>query len=113
MWSLLVSGQWSSCFLNNDVETCGEGSQVRNVYCLSALDEPVIDDLCAELHGLSPAATQTCTVPCKDQCTLSDWSDWTPCSHTCGPQGGTQMRTRQITGMNLLRSPFFLHYFLS
>ena len=99
LWELgCFSGQWSACFLNNNVESCGQGSQIRNVYCLSSLDEAVLDEFCTDLHGAAPLTSHPCLVPCADQCELSEWSDWTQCTATCGPQGGTQTRTRQITG---------------
>ena len=69
------------------------------MYCLSSLDEAVLDEFCTDLHGAAPPTNQPCLVPCADQCELSDWSDWTQCTATCGPQGGTQTRSREIKGL--------------
>ena len=72
------------------------------MYCLSSLDEAVADELCVDLEGPAPPRKQRCLVPCADQCALSDWTEWTPCTATCGVQGGTQMRSREIIGQGLI-----------
>ncbi len=187
------SGQWSACFPLQAGSTCGAGTRVRNVYCMSALDEAVPDVYCsrgagvdppgetgAEVGGLgvwiwgggvgqgavglsrenrkwdggtagrggyglmvnsdglkhgpicpkmrksllggsramssagknafassqlggvggvpAPESSVTCSVPCPGDCDVSTWTEWTTCSATCGAQGGTQSRTRKITG---------------
>ncbi|XP_022099508.1 thrombospondin type-1 domain-containing protein 7A-like [Acanthaster planci] len=87
------TSRWSKCFLNHGQTDCGQGSHVRTVYCMSALDELLEDEECP---GASPAYQEECRIPCPTDCVISEWTDWGPCSKSCGKKGGTQMRTRQI-----------------
>ena len=77
---------------------CGVGKQVRNVYCISAMDDIMEDTICANLGIPKPTTETSCVEPCAHQCSLSGWSDWGQCTATCGAQGGIQSRTRQIIG---------------
>ncbi len=92
------TGRWSRCFLDSFApDACGDGNQIRNVFCLSSLDDVLADDNCTDI-GEKPVAEQVCRVPCPDECVVSDWLEWGPCSATCGAQGGAQQRIRQIIG---------------
>ncbi len=80
-WSL-----WDPC-----TKDCGGGTQKRTK---SIITQPQ--------HGgqaCPPPAeltqTQACnTQPCPVDCEVDKWTDWGPCSKTCG--GGTQNRTRDV-----------------
>ncbi|XP_038052969.1 thrombospondin type-1 domain-containing protein 7A-like [Patiria miniata] len=87
------TSRWSKCFLNRGQTDCGRGSHVRTVYCMSALDRLLEDEDCP---GSSPAYNEDCRIPCPTDCVISEWTDWGPCSRTCGKKGGMQTRTRQI-----------------
>lgn len=95
----MSTGQWSMCFLQNEASGCGEGKQIRNVYCLSALEEVLPDHNCT---GAKPTTEKRCRMPCNNECTLSEWTQWSQCTISCGPKSGLQTRDRQITGMTLL-----------
>ncbi|VTJ82929.1 Hypothetical predicted protein, partial [Marmota monax] len=46
-----------------------------------------------QTHGMPPLV-QECTVPCREDCTFTTWSKFTPCSRNCE---ATQSRRRQLT----------------
>jgi hypothetical protein len=67
---------------------CGDGIQIRTR-----------DILIQPQNGGSPCLelmeTQTCNLqPCPINCSVSEWSDYGPCSNDCGD--GLQIRTRDI-----------------
>ena len=93
---IFVTGQWSPCFLDSDQGSCGHGVHFRNVYCVSSLDQVVSDRRCPDKP--KPDNRETCRIPCPQQCTVSEWTDWGECSRSCGAMGGVQTRTRRITG---------------
>ncbi|XP_072046339.1 thrombospondin type-1 domain-containing protein 7A-like [Amphiura filiformis] len=88
------STRWSVCFLDHDHTGCGPGTRHRAVYCMSARDELLLDDVCNATS--KPPNMGDCRVPCPSECVVSDWSAWGTCSKTCGKKGGVQIRTRKI-----------------
>ena len=97
--SCVFPGRWSTCLLEDSKTTCGQGSMIRTVYCRSSRDEVVEDDLCAPAE--KPPERSQCKVPCADECVVSDWSDWGPCSKSCFDRiSGLRHRKRQILGKN-------------
>ncbi|XP_064634127.1 thrombospondin type-1 domain-containing protein 7B-like isoform X2 [Lineus longissimus] len=87
-------GAWGKCYLSPGYTDCGPGEMTRVVYCQSAKDEMINSRYCAESE--KPVMSETCTVPCPNDCVVSGWSAWSDCSKTCGVKGGTQSRTRRI-----------------
>jgi Thrombospondin type 1 domain len=77
---------WTPCS-----ETCGKGFQVRTRICLMSNGEkPLIDVKC---EG-DDFESQTCIISeCIDDNGWKEWSDFTPCSKTCGT--GYQVKRRQ------------------
>ncbi|XP_069111486.1 uncharacterized protein [Argopecten irradians] len=74
---------WTECS-----EECGGGITTRSREQLVPGD----DAYCSN----SLTQTDTCnTQSCESNCTVGEWSDWTPCSVTCGP--GSRSRQRDIT----------------
>ncbi|KAJ8049764.1 Thrombospondin type-1 domain-containing protein 7A [Holothuria leucospilota] len=88
------TGAWSICFLNNQNEMCGDGEWYRVVYCISARDTEVDASNCAAEE--QPLSREDCKQPCPEHCIVSEWSKWSPCSVTCGKQGGIQTRWKEI-----------------
>jgi len=75
---------WSTCS-----KSCGGGVSTRT---RSILSQPCDGGAsCPPLKETKDCNTQACVVDCK----VSDWSDWSMCSKTCG--GGTQTRKRVVT----------------
>jgi len=74
---------WSSC-----TKACGSGTQTRT----RSVIKPAVagGKECSVLNE-----TQTCnTQSCSKDCQVSEWSDWSACTKTCG--GGTRIRTRVV-----------------
>ncbi|XP_078583265.1 thrombospondin type-1 domain-containing protein 7A-like [Branchiostoma floridae x Branchiostoma japonicum] len=89
------TGRWSKCFLDFGLDQpCGPGSQIRVMYCKSALDEVLPRENCS--HIQEPQRENNCKVPCPGDCVVSEWSDWGHCSVSCGVKGGFQTRIRQV-----------------
>jgi hypothetical protein len=87
-WS---SSQWSSCI---GTSPCGGGMKHRVVFCKTVDNRWTFFGSCPA--GLKPQSTMNCSVPCPNDCVLSDWAEWGTCSKQCGSQGGVQTRTRRI-----------------
>lgn len=69
-------------------KTCGDGVVKP---CRREIKVPPADGhVCPALEKSIACGT----IPCPVHCTLSSFSDWTPCTKTCG--GGTQARTRSV-----------------
>ncbi|XP_077979023.1 thrombospondin type-1 domain-containing protein 7A-like [Glandiceps talaboti] len=88
------TGRWSKCFVDYGHGDCGPGSQVRVLYCKSSMGEVLEPHNCSHLE--QPTRTKTCRVPCPSDCVVSEWTEWGPCSRSCGKRGGVQSRTRHI-----------------
>ena len=74
---------WSECSA-----TCGGGMQTR--FRLVKKQAENGGKVCPSLTESRTCNTQSCSVDCE----VSDWSEWSTCSATCG--GGIQTRSRTI-----------------
>ncbi|XP_070537085.1 thrombospondin type-1 domain-containing protein 7A-like isoform X2 [Ptychodera flava] len=105
-----ITSDWSICQRSPDVsptitsESCGSsarGIQNRTVFCqvkttniLIDQQNGVVDDSFCEHFSHKPAISQSCRVPCPQDCIVTHFSDWSSCSKTCG--NGTQTQSRRI-----------------
>ena len=64
------------------------------VTCGGADDSPAELSLCLQWEGPMPAQVRGCRVACRDDCTLSSWSSFTPCQGC----GGWRSRSRTLIG---------------
>ena len=71
---------------------CGPGTQTRNVACVDSADEVVDSALCSNIP--EPERSQSCHIPCPNDCVLSEWSAWSLCTERCGGRTGNQTRER-------------------
>ncbi|XP_016380716.1 thrombospondin type-1 domain-containing protein 7B-like [Sinocyclocheilus rhinocerous] len=69
---------------------CGHGKRYRALACLDHLGRLVEPALCR-----SPGYEEdSCHVPCSTDCKLSEWSNWSACSASCG--GGVKVRSQWL-----------------
>ncbi|XP_051957566.1 thrombospondin type-1 domain-containing protein 7B [Xyrauchen texanus] len=69
---------------------CGHGKRYRALACLDHQGRLVEPALCN-----SPGyEEEVCHVPCPTDCRLSEWSDWSACSASCG--GGVKVRSQWL-----------------
>ena len=82
---------WGGCFATG---ACGRGMMSRIVYCGELSGGWASSDMCAGKP--QPPRVKNCTVPCPNDCVLSEWGSWGACSKSCGRHGGVQIRKRSI-----------------
>ncbi|XP_024099324.3 thrombospondin type-1 domain-containing protein 7B [Pongo abelii] len=96
--------KWSPCILvpesvrqgmMGSSEACGKGLQTRAVSCISDDNQSAEMMECLKQTNGMPPLVQECTVPCREDCTFTAWSKFTPCSTNCE---ATKSRRRQLTG---------------
>ena len=80
-------GDWSSCFLNKPDTICGSGNKYKAKMCLALDGSPLPVNFC-ESSGLMKK--DACSVECKSLDNISNWSQWSACSRSCG--NGIQTR---------------------
>ncbi|XP_062384557.1 thrombospondin type-1 domain-containing protein 7B-like [Sardina pilchardus] len=100
--------RWNKCILVPDsvrqalgasTESCGQGLETRGVTCVGADDSPAALSLCLLWGGPMPAQVRACRVACRDDCTLSSWSAFSPCQRC----GDWRSRTRTLIGRSKKR----------
>ncbi|CAG5115297.1 unnamed protein product, partial [Candidula unifasciata] len=76
---------WTSCLVNYGDAECGVGHKERFAFCRNENGEKVDPIVCQEIFGpVTEPMVVSCEIPCDNDCLLSDWSEWTICSTTCG-----------------------------
>uniref|UniRef100_A0A8C1QNP2 Thrombospondin, type I, domain containing 7Ab n=1 Tax=Cyprinus carpio TaxID=7962 RepID=A0A8C1QNP2_CYPCA len=76
-------------------ENCGAGVQTRAISCRQ-LDGTVADVFqCLKFASSMPVMSQPCQLLCRDDCQLSNWSKFSPCTSDCV---GVRTRRRALVG---------------
>eukprot|EP00057_Strongylocentrotus_purpuratus_P035167 XP_797962.2 PREDICTED: semaphorin-5B [Strongylocentrotus purpuratus] len=85
----LTWGEWGEC-----TRPCGGGTQSRHAVCEEGLDPQTCLYLKSTIARNQLIEEQDCnTQSCIETGTWGDWTDWLPCSSTCGSLA-FQMRSR-------------------
>ncbi|XP_034041977.1 thrombospondin type-1 domain-containing protein 7B [Thalassophryne amazonica] len=82
----------------NGTPTCAFGVQIRKVSCVKLDVGPVLNKRCPD--SVRPETVRSCLLPCKRDCIVTPFSEWTACPSTCIPENATaatQSRYRIIT----------------
>ncbi|XP_043930899.1 thrombospondin type-1 domain-containing protein 7B [Protopterus annectens] len=89
-WHILEKGPCE----RNSAE-CGRGSRFQKGVCR---DERGVAVSSAHCSADIPPEHISCDIPCPMDCVLSEWSEWSVCSHSCSSRNveGKQTRTRWI-----------------
>ncbi|MFT7818109.1 thrombospondin type-1 domain-containing protein 7B-like [Arapaima gigas] len=67
--------------------TCAVGIQTRKVACVKMNMGQVIPKRCPE--SSRPDTVRPCLLPCRKDCVVTPFSEWTPCPSTCQPVNAT------------------------
>ncbi|XP_070565080.1 thrombospondin type-1 domain-containing protein 7A-like [Ptychodera flava] len=84
-------GEWTDCKPTSG--DCGQGYKQRPVNCVRSDGVVVSPSNCKDFDVTLSIAT--CDVQCSEDCILSDYSDWSMCSHMCG-MDGHKSRSRTV-----------------
>ncbi|XP_034549450.1 thrombospondin type-1 domain-containing protein 7B [Notolabrus celidotus] len=81
----------------NETPVCVMGVQMREVNCMKMNIGPVQNKRCSD--SARPETTRPCLLPCKKDCIVTPFSEWTACPSSCMPENttaNTQSRYRII-----------------
>ncbi|XP_041421849.1 thrombospondin type-1 domain-containing protein 7A isoform X2 [Xenopus laevis] len=76
-------------------ETCGPGLQARAITCRRKDGAQVEVADCLANAGPLPPLTQSCQIPCQDDCQFTNWSKFSSCNGDCG---AVRTRKRSLLG---------------
>ncbi|XP_004626441.1 thrombospondin type-1 domain-containing protein 7B [Octodon degus] len=76
----------------NGKATCGVGIQTRRVYCVKSHVGQVMTKRCPD--STRPETVRPCLLPCKKDCVVTAFSEWTPCPRQCQPGNATIKQSR-------------------
>ncbi|CAJ1071311.1 thrombospondin type-1 domain-containing protein 7B [Xyrichtys novacula] len=75
------TGHW------NRTTTCVMGVQMREVICMKVTFGPVQNKRCSD--SARPETVRPCLLPCKKDCIVTPFSEWTACPSACMPENTT------------------------
>ncbi|KAI5186224.1 Thrombospondin Type-1 Domain-Containing Protein 7B [Manis pentadactyla] len=84
--ALNVTSGW-----NREV-TCGVGVQTRRVFCIKSHVGQVMTKRCPD--STRPEIVRPCLLPCRKDCIVTAFSEWTPCPRLCQPGNATIKQSR-------------------
>ncbi|XP_074652836.1 thrombospondin type-1 domain-containing protein 7B-like [Tubulanus polymorphus] len=96
--------EYGDCQLLEPNLKCGQGIRKRAIKCVhheSLKKAP--SAVCLNTGQPKPSSKSLCYRPCHNDCVLSPWSEWTPCSKTCGTRKrqGRRSRYRKVVAHSL------------
>ncbi|XP_072300062.1 thrombospondin type-1 domain-containing protein 7B [Eucyclogobius newberryi] len=81
----------------NGTSACAIGVQIRKATCMKINSGQVVNKRCPD--SARPETVRPCLLPCKKDCVVTPFSEWTPCPASCVPENGSvaaQSRYRTI-----------------
>jgi hypothetical protein len=85
---------WSDCDKRDAGSCCGSCHRVRQVACYWVEAGVQVPPFYCTKHLTSrPKDKEDCS-PCRQNCVLSTWAEWSQCAASCGPT--SRFRTRQV-----------------
>ncbi|XP_015252845.1 PREDICTED: thrombospondin type-1 domain-containing protein 7B, partial [Cyprinodon variegatus] len=89
-WGLCTedaSAKINASSFQNWTSSCPVGVQSRNVSCMKTNAGPVTNKRC--LDSSRPETNRPCLLPCKKDCVVTPFSEWTACPTSCLPDNST------------------------
>ncbi|XP_069081179.1 thrombospondin type-1 domain-containing protein 7B [Pleurodeles waltl] len=74
----------------NGAATCGVGIQTRKAFCMKNIAGQVTNKRCPD--SLRPETVRPCLLPCKKDCVVTLFSEWTSCPTTCQKDNVTSVK---------------------
>uniref|UniRef100_A0A3B1IIX4 Thrombospondin type-1 domain-containing protein 7A n=1 Tax=Astyanax mexicanus TaxID=7994 RepID=A0A3B1IIX4_ASTMX len=88
---------WETSSYWNESSACPAGVQTRRVTCMKMNAGPVIPKRCPD--SARPDSERSCVLPCRRDCIVTPFSEWTACPTSCLPANSSipsQSRYRTI-----------------
>ncbi|XP_028003996.2 thrombospondin type-1 domain-containing protein 7B [Eptesicus fuscus] len=76
----------------NGEAACGVGIQTRKVFCIKSHVGQVMTKRCPD--STRPETVRPCLLPCRKDCIVTAFSEWTPCPRLCQPGNATIRQSR-------------------
>uniref|UniRef100_A0A672YXA7 Thrombospondin, type I, domain containing 7Ba n=1 Tax=Sphaeramia orbicularis TaxID=375764 RepID=A0A672YXA7_9TELE len=77
----------------NSSSACAVGVQIRKVTCMKMNAGPVINKRCPD--STRPETVRPCVLPCKKDCMVTPFSEWTACPSTCTLSHRSRPKTKE------------------